>query len=77
MEKRKVCDAHIHLGRSAGINHTLHLDKIDSFIEKYNIENLLLFPFELDTNESNEKIKNLTKTNKKNSWNVLGTKKTD
>jgi len=62
---RKVCDAHIHLGRSSGINHTLHLDEIDNFIEKFNIENLLLFPFELDTNESNEKIKNLTKINKK------------
>jgi len=65
LEKRKVCDAHVHLGRSAGINHTLHSDKIDSFIEKHNIENLLLFPFELDISESNEKIKNLTKTNKK------------
>lgn len=65
MENRKVCDAHVHLGKSSGINHTLHLNEIDSFIEKNNIENMLLFPFELDTNESNEKIRNLSKTNKK------------
>jgi predicted TIM-barrel fold metal-dependent hydrolase len=65
LENRKICDSHVHLGRSNGINATLHLDEIDNFIEKFDIENLLLFPFELDTNEYNEKIKNLTKINKK------------
>jgi len=65
LENRKVCDVHVHLGRSAGINHTLHLDQIDSFIEKFGIEKMLLFPFELDTNESNKKIKDLAKTNNK------------
>ncbi|KAF6245814.1 amidohydrolase family protein [Nitrosopumilus sp. b2] len=63
MENRKVCDVHVHLGRSNGINHTLHLDQIDNFIEKFGIEKLMLFPFELDTSESNEKIKKLTKIN--------------
>lgn len=65
MENRKICDAHVHLGRSNGINATLHLDQIDNFIKKFDIENLLLFPFEIDTNEDNEKIKKLSKINKK------------
>jgi predicted TIM-barrel fold metal-dependent hydrolase len=65
LENRKICDAHVHLGRSNGINATLHLDQIDNFIKKFDIENLLLFPFEIDTNEDNEKIKKLSKINKK------------
>ena len=64
-ENRKVCDIHVHLGRSGGIYHTLYLNEIDAFIEKFNIEHLALFPFELDTDKSNKKILDLTKTNKK------------
>ena len=41
MENRKICDAHVHLGRSNGINATLHLGQLDNFIEKFDIENLL------------------------------------
>ena len=66
MEKnRKVCDIHVHLGRSGGIYHTLHLDEINSFIKKFNIEHLALFPFELDVNDSNKKILKLSQTNDK------------
>ena len=65
MEKtRKICDVHVHLGKSAGIYHTLHDTEIESFIKKYNIEHLLLFPFELDVKESNLKIHKLSKIHK-------------
>ena len=66
MEKhRRVCDSHVHLGKSGGIYHTLNLDEIDGFIKKFNIEHLLLFPFELDVDKSNQQIFDLSKTNKK------------
>lgn len=64
-EKRKICDVHVHLGRSGGIYHTLHLDQIDDFIERFNIEHLALFPFEIDIDESNKKILKLSQMNKK------------
>jgi len=62
---RKVCDAHVHIGRSAGINHSLHLNEIDSFIEKFHIEHMFLFPFELDIDVSNEQVGKLAIQNKK------------
>ena len=62
---RQICDAHVHIGRSAGIYHTLHLNEIDSFIEKFHIEHMFLFPFELDIDDSNEKVGKLTIQNKK------------
>jgi hypothetical protein len=58
---KKLCDAHVHLGKSAGIYHTLHADEISNFITKNGIENLLLMPFELDVDKSNKKIHNLSK----------------
>ncbi len=61
---RKLCDAHVHLGRSAGIYHTLHDNEISEFISKNGIENLLLMPFELDVDKSNEKIHNLSKSHR-------------
>ena len=62
MEKtRKVCDAHVHLGRSEFIYHTLHDTEIESFIKKFQIQHLLLMPFELDVEESNRKIHQLSK----------------
>lgn len=62
MEKiRKVCDVHIHLGRSGGIYHTLHDTEIESFIKKYQIQHLFLMPFELDVEKANLKIHELSK----------------
>lgn len=61
---RQICDAHVHLGKSAGIYHTLHAEEISNFISKYGIEGLLLMPFELEVDKSNDKIHQLSKIHK-------------
>ena len=52
----KVNDIHIHLGRSNGINNYFLPDQILHFMKKNNLENIILMPFELETNSYNNKI---------------------
>ena len=44
----KICDAHVHLGKSAPwqpfINPTIYVDKLISLFDKYNVERAIVFP---------------------------------
>jgi len=64
LTQHQVNDIHVHLGRSNGIYNTLPIDKVLPYIEKNNIENIALMPFELDTNRDNLKIIELSKQHK-------------
>ncbi len=57
----QVNDFHVHLGKSAGIYRPLPLDQIIPYIERYNIQNIALMPFELDTDIDNQNIIKLSK----------------
>ena len=60
----KVNDVHVHLGRSNGIRSYFLPDQIPSFMKKNNLENMILMPFELETNTYNQKIIQLSKEHK-------------
>jgi predicted TIM-barrel fold metal-dependent hydrolase len=57
----KVNDIHVHLGHSNGINNYFLPDQIQNFMKKNNLENIVLMPFELETNTYNQKIIQLSK----------------
>jgi len=60
----KVNDIHVHLGYSEGINNSLPIEKLNEYIKKNNIDEIVLMPFEKDTDIYNQKIINLSKENK-------------
>ena len=51
----------MHLGKSSGIYRPLSLDQVIPFTERYNIQNIALMPFELDTDRDNLHIIELSK----------------
>lgn len=61
LEKYKINDVHVHMGRSNGIYHSLPFEEIIPYITKYQINNIALMPFEIDTVIDNLKIIELSK----------------
>ena len=59
--KRKINDVHVHLGKSSIINQYLSVQQICNFKTKYNIDNFMLMSLELDINQNNKKIMELSK----------------
>ena len=63
MENRLVSDIHIHIGRTNTVNHFLPYDGVERFMKKFDLDQIALMPFELDTEQDNNKIIELSKKN--------------
>lgn len=57
---KKINDAHVHLGHSSIINQNLPLDKIHDFRKKFNIEHMFLMSLDLEIDQNNKTIIELT-----------------
>lgn len=65
LKKFEVNDIHIHLGRTNGANNFLDPNHLFDFIEQFQINEVALMPFEVDTDKINQKIIELSKEHKK------------
>jgi len=65
LEQYKVDDAHVHIGKSSGVSIDTKPGDIINFIEKYDLENILLMSLELDVNKNNTKIGEMVKQDKR------------
>lgn len=64
MENYTVNDVHIHVGKSNGIYRSLEFDQLLPFLEKYEINEIALFPFDVNPEIDNFKIISLAKQHK-------------
>jgi len=65
LEKYRVNDAHIHLGRSLGVDINTTPDDITRFIEKYELQNILLMSLEQDVDQNNKVIGEMARNDKR------------
>ena len=61
MEKYKINDSHVHIGKSPGVQIETSAQDITNFIEKYNLENILLMSLEHDIDKNNKIIGELAR----------------
>lgn len=64
MDEFKVNDIHVHLGRSERIYQSFEINEITPFMKKFNIQEIALMPFEIETEIYNKKIIELSKKNR-------------
>lgn len=57
----RINDAHVHLGRSAAINHSLSEDGLLNLREKHGIQSMMVMSLEQDVDKNNEKIASICK----------------
>lgn len=60
----KINDVHVHLGKSSIINQKLLLSGIQNFKTKYNLENFMLMSLDMNIDQNNKKIIELSKKHK-------------
>jgi len=65
LEKYKINDAHVHLGRSTGVQIDTTPDDITNLIEKNNLENILLMSLEQDVDKNNQTIGEMARNDKR------------
>ncbi|MDI6691230.1 MAG: amidohydrolase family protein [Candidatus Bathyarchaeota archaeon] len=72
----KICDAHVHLGKSGPwqpyINPTIHLDKLIRLFDKYNVERAIVFPNPNVGDEYPKMNDYIAKSVKKHSTRIIG-----
>lgn len=61
--QRKVNDVHIHVGDSSIINQKMSPDEIPHYREKLGIDHLMIFSLDVDIEENNQKVIELSKNN--------------
>ena len=65
MEKYKVNDAHVHIGKSSGVLIDTSPDDITKYIDQHNLENILLMSLDENVNQNNKIIGEMAKNDKR------------
>jgi len=62
IETSGLCDAHVHFGKCGLTGLTFYEKDVENLIKRFGIDKMLLFPFDIDTYDSNKRIIKMTRT---------------